>query len=259
MCFAQNNSNCGVHRGGWGYGANDCSWSDQSNGGYATLALGFAAAPAPFGFGLTIPQFVEDELTLWIDAVQDPQGPAGDAHDGGSWYSPADTYWEPNILKTGNLMYEMYLVGYPLSEQRVDNAIAFIERHWTAPSGSAPASPGWLAHRQAMFTMMKGFQAYNITFIDTDGDSARDDDWFDEVSTHLVNTQGSAPATDPRAWPADPWAGEVPSTAWALLTLEKSVPDVGIPAVTEWGLLIMTLMLLAGAKVYYNRRRAMQV
>ncbi|MGB2984667.1 MAG: hypothetical protein WBE26_02185 [Phycisphaerae bacterium] len=32
----------------------------------------------------------------------------------------------------------------------------------------------------------------------------------------------------------------------------------GIPTVTEWGLVVMTLMLLVGAKVYFNRRRMMQ-
>ena len=34
-------------------------------------------------------------------------------------------------------------------------------------------------------------------------------------------------------------------------------PD-GIPTVSEWGLIVMALLLLGGAKVYFNRRRTMQ-
>ena len=33
-----------------------------------------------------------------------------DPNDGGSWYSP-DNMWAVNVLKTGNLLFEMYLVG----------------------------------------------------------------------------------------------------------------------------------------------------
>ena len=36
-------------------------------------------------------------------------------------------------------------------------------------------------------------------------------------------------------------------------------PPDGIPTVSEWGLAIMALMLLVGAKVYFARRKAMQV
>ncbi|MGB2984666.1 MAG: hypothetical protein WBE26_02180 [Phycisphaerae bacterium] len=250
MSFAQNNSTCGVHRGGWGYSANDCWSSDNSNGGYATLGLGFAAASGgPYIFGLTIPAFVRSELSMWVNALQDPQGPPGDPNDGGSHYDPGGGW--VNILKTGNLLYEMHLAGDTVTAQRVQDAIDYIERHWGAPGGG---DIGWVNHCQAMFTMMKGFEAFNIDLIDADGGGVPNDDWFDEVSTHLVNTQNTMTG----AWPNDPWGGPVLSTAWALLTLEKSVPSGAIPTVTEWGLVVMTLMLLVGAKVYFSRRRAMQ-
>lgn len=34
--------------------------------------------------------------------------------------------------------------------------------------------------------------------------------------------------------------------------------DVDIPTVSEWGLIIMAVLLLAGAKIYFGRRRAAQ-
>lgn len=106
MSWAQADIDCGVHRGGWRYNPDECS-SDNSNSGYVTLGLGYAQAPPPFGFGLTIPQWVKDEHTIWIDMIQDDVD--GDANDGGSWYDPGNPW--VNILKTGNLLYEMGLLA----------------------------------------------------------------------------------------------------------------------------------------------------
>ncbi len=41
---------------------------------------------------------------------------------------------------------------------------------------------------------------------------------------------------------------------------DSADPDCAgaIPTVSEWGLIAMALLLLAGAKVYFNRRRTMQ-
>ena len=210
MCFAQNNPACGIERGGWGYAANQC-YGDNSNGGYATLGLGYAAAVPPFGFGLTVPQFVMDELSLWIDALQDS---SGGPDDGGSHYC-VGCGWV-NILKTGNLLYEMRFVGDGTSTGRVQRAIDYIERHWGDSGG---CNPGWTDHRQAMFTMMKGFEALDIKLIDLDNDGTPEHDWFDEVSTHLVATQNAD-----GSWPNDCWGGQILSTAWGLLALERVVP-----------------------------------
>jgi hypothetical protein len=220
MAWAQNDPGCGVHRGGWGYGANDCSWSDNSSGGYATLGLGYAAAPPPFGFGLTIPQWVKDELGLWIDVIQDDVD--GDPDDGGSWYNP-DWTWNPwvNTLKTGNLIYEMGLVGDTVDDQRVQDAIDYIERHWANP---IQCDTGWLLHAQAMFTMMKGLQSMGIDYLDLDGDGVAEHDWFAEVAQHLVDRQ--APGG---LWWDDCWGGMLLATIWDLLTLEKAVPTFEVP------------------------------
>lgn len=221
MAWAQVNPDCGVHRGGWRYAPGECT-SDNSNTGYATLGLGYAQALPPYGFNLTVPQFVKDELSIWIGAIQNPVD--GDPNDGGSYYDPSWPDWE-NILKTGNLIYEMALVGDTTETGRVQDAIDYIERHW---NNADSCGAGWLNHRQAMFMMMKGFESLGIELIDLDGDGVAEHDWYDEVSTHLVETQNPD-----GSWPWDCWGDQILSTTWAYLTLARAVPEVNQPPDTS--------------------------
>jgi hypothetical protein len=214
MAFAQEDVGCEPHRGGWRYEPNQCS-SDNSTSGYATLGLGYAQAAPPFGFGISPPQFVYDELNLWIGVIQDPVD--GDANDGGSHYTPGGGW--VNILKTGNLLFEMGLVGDTADATRVRDAVDYIERTWGNPN----PDPGWLNHRQAMFTMMKGLESLGIELLDLDGVDPLDE-WFPIVAQHLISTQNPD-----GSWPYDYWYSEILSTAWALLTLEKAVPQFEIP------------------------------
>jgi hypothetical protein len=210
MAWAQ--AECVPHRGGWRYSPDQCS-SDNSNSGWVTLGLGYAAAAPPWGFGIPTPQFVKDELSLWIDVIQDDVN--GNADDGGSWYDPSFPW--VNILKTGNLIYEMGLVGDDAETPRVQDAVDYIERTWNNMS----PDPGWRNHRQAMFTMMKGLSSLGIETLNV---GETEIDWFAEVAQHLVDTQNPD-----GSWPYDYWAGNILSTAWALLTLEKAVPAFETP------------------------------
>jgi len=220
MSYAQADPDCGVHRGGWRYWPDLCD-SDNSISGYATLGLGFAAAAPPFGFGLSIPDVVKDELDIWIDVIQDDMN--GDADDGGSHYTPFGGW--VNILKTGNLIYEMGLVGDDATITRVEDAVNYIERHWYDAGG---CGTGWVDHRQAMFTMMKGLESLGIQYLYVGGESPVEIDWFVEVATHLIATQNGD-----GSWPGDCWGGQVLSTAWALLTLEKAVPAFEIQVAVD--------------------------
>lgn len=218
MVFAQNDSNCGI--GGWGYQANEQSWADNSNSGYATLGLGVAAASPPDGFGLTIPGSVIIGLDTFINNVQVGSGP----YKGGSIYNPCwiGSEWV-NILKTGNLLYQLALVGDIITDSRVQNAISFIETYWNNWAGTSDGS-GWKGGYQAMFCMMKGLEAFEIETLE-----GFDIDWFDEVSTYIVENQN-----DDGCWTHTHGHGGGPAidTAWALLTLERVVPRVefGIPS-----------------------------
>jgi len=194
--------------GGWRYPAGGSS--DQSNSGWATLALVYAQN----GYGVDISPTMQEpdpDLHDWVSTIQCKN--AGDDY-GGSGYDSA-CYWV-NILKTGNLLYQFAMLGKPVTDSDVNAAIGYIEKHWTA---AGDGSEGWKNHCQAMYTLMKGLEAYDIDLIDTDGDGIRDDDWFDQVSTHLISMQNPIDGS----WPNDPWASETLPTSWALLTLEKFV------------------------------------
>jgi hypothetical protein len=220
MAWAQADETCGVHRGGWRYGANVCD-SDNSNSGYVTLGLGFAQAPPPFGFGLTVPQFVKDELSLWIDVIQDDVN--GDANDGGSWYDP---YWSwVNILKTGNLIFEMVLVGDNNTTPRLQDAVDYLERHWqdmnTDPGWGYSVSP---ANYQAMFIVKKGLDFAQVPLLDLDNDNIPEHDWFAEFADVIVTQQN-----DDGYWPWCDWGDPVLCTSWALLAIEPFVPPTPTP------------------------------
>jgi len=213
-----------VNYGGWGYelGKVDC-WTDNSNSGYITLGLGFAAAKPPWGFDIPIPQALKDGLNAWIGVIQDPVN--GDLNDGGSHYTPGGGW--VNILKTGNLLFEMAAVGDDVDAQRVKDAVDYIERTWNRPGW---CDVGWVDHRQAMFAMMKGLEIFGIEQLDLDGDGVPETDWFAEVAQRLLETQNLVEG-DPSygSWPWDCWGGQVLSTTWALLTLERVVQPRDIP------------------------------
>lgn len=200
---AQNDGGCEI--GGWGYVANDIGWSDNSNSGYATMGIGIATHPL-MGFGLTVAPNVLTHLDTFINNVQDPA-------TGASHYNPCWLEGWFNILKQGNLLYEMALVGRPVDDLAVQAALAFIEANWNAGCGS-----GWQGNYQATFAMSKGLQAYGDA-LDT---LPIVGDWFDQTSTYLVahqNPDGSwGPGCGEGNWDL------VMETTWALLSLEPIPP-----------------------------------
>lgn len=231
----QKNVNYACDEGGWDYGDDPDDlrdWADQSNSGYASLGIGFASAPPPSGFGLAIPGGVVTGLDIYINNVQDPVD--GDNYDGGSWYEPCVPYKWVNILKTGNLLYEMALVGDGVSDTRVQNAISYIETHWNDTGQQPeflPTSLGWKDSYQAMFTMMKGFEAFAI---DTITVGASDIDWFDKVSDVIVanqNLDGSWKWINSNITEGE--QSPVLRAAWAMLTLERVVPTVTQPVYVD--------------------------
>lgn len=212
---AQNKSGCEI--GGWGYDGVSPGWSDNSNSGYATLGMGFAADFPPQGFGLTIPKEVLDRLETFVANVQVLTG----AYEGGSTYNPCwgSTLGWVNILKTGNLLYELGLLGALPDDPRVQSAIGFIQNHWNAPACNFRDGCGWRGDYQAMFALMKGLSMFNIEKITVAGNNI---DWFDQVSSYIVDDQNGT-----GYWlssSAEEGVSATINTAWALLTLERVVP-----------------------------------
>lgn len=225
LAYGQVDSGSG--RGGWYYTNTDngSQPGDNSVGGWFTLGLGYANS----NFGITTPQFVKDELNIYIDYIQNQPGPADNTcgssdPDGGSGYTtPACTV---NTYKTGTLLYEMKMVGDTAATPRVMNATNYIERHWN----DANQDPGWrdgsgTSGYQATFSLLKGFEVFGITQINVSGNPTLD--YFDDMATEIVNEQA----------PDGHWAGCAYGdnhlcTVWALLTIEKAV--TGPSAVQRW-------------------------
>ncbi|MFX1233917.1 MAG: VWA domain-containing protein [Promethearchaeota archaeon] len=220
LAYAQ--ADLGVGQGGWEYKAADNSpgkrpedpnaissyGPDNSNSGYAVLGLAYAQ-----DFGCIIPNWVKIELNAYINNIQDPVN--GDDDDGGSWYTAYSTAIGTNILKTGNLIFEMALVGDSPTTPRVVDALDYLERHWgDASGGNLP--PGWdgnPAQYQAMFCAMKGLEYIGI-------DVFNGIDWYQDFAQKIVEQQSGD-----GSWQLSSGRGNPTIiTAWALLVLEKVAP-----------------------------------
>ena len=70
---------------------------------------------------------------------------------------------------------------------------------------------------QAAYCLMKGLESFNIQTIEVGGS---DIDWFDEMSTLVINDQQGD-----GSWDWDYWGDPILATEWALLTLERVVPN----------------------------------
>jgi hypothetical protein len=221
--------------GGWRYQCSD-PISDQSNTGYAVLGLSYAE-----GFGLSVPQTLKERLSVYIDFIQNDQGPADDAAgdtnpDGGSGYANPSSW--VNLLKTGNLIFEMTFCEDELSTERFQYALDYMERHWMDENegcSSLPDNHGWgyncdPANYQAMYCLMKGLGYSNIPLLDLDGDEDPEHDWLQEFAQVIVD-QKIPVGDDMCHWSGCCWGNPVLCTVWALLTIEFIFPDITPPDV----------------------------
>lgn len=144
FAFAQIEPNRGNYRGGWRYDAN---WvdADNSTAQWGALPLLYAA-----DWGLSVSQYVFNELTLWVNYIQNPSG--------GSGYGDPWTY--VNVAKTGGLLLELAAIGAPVGDTRVVKALNFINGRWN--TGPASTWYGNLDHPYAMWAVYKGLQVYGF-------------------------------------------------------------------------------------------------
>ena len=174
--------------------------SDNSNTGFAVLGL-----MAAEGSGIEIPQALKDNLSIFIDFIQN------DATGGSGYTHPND--WV-NIMKTGNLLFEMAFVGDAPDAPRVLAALEYIGAHWNDAGGPSYYATGWLDNYLAMYCLMKGFVAMDVDIIDVGGS---DVDWYEDFVEEIL---GASP------WPLpySPWLDPYLSSMFGLLTLEKITP-----------------------------------
>jgi hypothetical protein len=203
----------GDFRGGWRYG---CNSSDSDNSVSQWPVIGMESAEVNFGsYGLTVPQFVKDELSLWIDYIQNDVD--GDWADGGAGYTNPGG---PNIARTGGLLAEMKFVGDDLVSPRLQAAVDFIDRQWSTDWEHFPANSYY-----AFYSVMKGFRLLGIQTINPINDPSGFD-WYSNAdwgyAQHIVNDQNID-----GAWYGGYWSNHPLMSAWAILTLKKTVVQPG--------------------------------
>jgi hypothetical protein len=234
--------------GAWRYEYPE-EWSDNSASGYAVLGLAYAEAPL-YGFQCTIPDTLKSNLSDWIDAVQvDGDTP----HNGGSGYGAYND--TSNLLRAGNLVFEMAFVEDTPDTARMQRALDYIGRAWNDPDWSwwdMHSYPGWYGnpdydgnpngpveppewwqgdptrwygwqgpHYQAMYCLMKGLSFAGVDTILVDSVEV---EWYQAFAERILETR-----TEGGYWPRDYWGDEILATEWALLTLERVAPPRVVP------------------------------
>lgn len=202
--------------GGWHYTPfnNYGRSSDNSPSGYTVLGLRYAEA-AVFGFECVIPDSTKTRLKAWVDYIQD------DANGASGYNNP----WEhQNVLKTGNLLFQAEFAdpNSAWSNGVRDAGVGYIQNTWNTTVSSW--SHGWKRADekpwyQATYNLMKGFQSRDIDDIVVGVNTV---DWFNgpgQIADAILAAQEAN-----GSWASDVWGGNILSTAWALLTLEKIAP-----------------------------------
>ena len=201
----------GDYRGGWRY---NCNSGDSDNSVSQWPVIGMESAEV--NFGSTVPQFVKDELSMWIDYIQ-IDVPGDWWNDGGSGYTDPD--WA-NIARTGGLLAEMKFVGDTSESVRVNYAVDYIDRLWDTDWEHFPANSYY-----AFYSVMKGFRLLGIETI-SPLNNPSGLDWYGDLdrgyAQYIVNDQ------DPGgAWYEGYWSSHPLQSAWAILTLKKTVVQPG--------------------------------
>lgn len=214
FAYSQSDPYTGVFRGGWRYYGN---YGQSDNSVSQWPVIGMESAEVNFGpAGLLVPQFVRDELNLWIDYIQNDVD--GDWADGGSGYMDPNDW--VNIAKTGGLLCEMKFVGDTTASPRAQAAVDFINRNWDTDGEHFPANSYY-----AFYSVMKGFRLLGIETIDPINDPAGFD-WYGDLTRgyaqHIVNDQ-----QPDGAWYGGYYSGHPLMSAWAILTLKKTVVQPG--------------------------------
>lgn len=220
IAWAQCDASTG--RGGWKYYPYNNSGGVSDNSVAQWPVLGMIAAEQ---WGISAPQFVKDELEIWIDYIQYKN--EGHPNDGGSGYNYP--YEMVNMAKTGGLLVEMYYVGDDKDTPRVQAAIDYINSRWNI--GHYGTWYGNKGHPYAMFSVFKGLELMEVTEIPNAPASPETPagDWWGDYCEFLVNTQTPpTPDPDPGNWTGYSYWTYSMSTGWYIVILQATIFPVQV-------------------------------
>jgi hypothetical protein len=224
FAFGQNEGGPGsgtTARGGWRYYANSgpSQGSDQSTTQWPVITALFANK-----MGVSMPDFVKDELAIWTDYIQNPAtGAAG-------YDRPTAPYGEMN--ETGALLLMQDYVGLPTSDSRVQAALAYIDTHWQQPPSSFDGNIG---NPYAMWAIYKGLEVTVGLDADTSlignllnptcGGNVDNPDhgcnWYEDYAEWLVTNQNAN-----GSWTGYSYWGTGLATPWFINILAATeIPD----------------------------------
>ena len=200
-------------RGGWRYQANSGLQNGSDNSVSQWPSLGLEAAEGVGAFNIPTPQFVKDELNIWVGYIQNATNGASGYESPGNWN---------NIAKTGALLIEFYFLGDDITSARAQSALTFITNNWLTDLDHlydwwGDLNPSYYA----LYSAMKGLRLMDVTTL---LDST---DWYDAYAEILVDgVDGVGEQQADGSWPQRSWDvsnnGEL-DTAWAILILSPIV------------------------------------
>ncbi len=242
----------GNNDGGWRYFPNSND-SDGSTSQWGAIAMLFAQQVP----GIIVPAQTKTELQKWINYIQNPV-------DGSCGYT------DPNGLsgitndesKTGGLLTQMVFAGGGGSQSK---ALAYLNTNW-----KNLANDTWygnFGNPYAMFGVYKGLEltiGLNadmsiISNLHPDPGNVNNPNhgwnWWEDYCNWLVlnqNVNGS--------WTGFQYWIDPLSTAWDINILNGTViappqPSVTAPTLTEWGMIILILLVGFGSIYYLKKRR----
>ena len=223
--FSWGQVDSGSGRGGWRYYAN-YSGSDMSTTQWPPLGM----MAAEENMGSSVPQFVRDELILFLDYTQHE---GCDTNNGGFGYSVDINI--PNCTKAAAGIICHEFLGTSLTDPKVQSAIGFLYRHWN-DAGNSWNYQRLLGNSYGMYGVMKAMRLPepDIAIIgdfdcSTGTQTAISFDWYYAPNTepreglahYLVRTQFSDGSWDDVSGLNAVW--DAFSTGWRVLILLKGV------------------------------------
>jgi len=227
--FAYGQEEVPPYRGGWRYYAN-YGESDMSTTQWPPLALDAAEQ----NMEASVPQFVRDELELFLDYTQYTSCPDND--HGGFGYQDNYTWLNCAKAAAGMICHEFRLGNSAVDDPRVQAAMGFLYWHWT-DAGSSWDHQRLLGNSYSMYSVMKAMRVpepdlqyiyqYDCTSQQQTADRFH---WYytpagqvkTGLATYIVNTQQSDGQWDD-VTPAPNAVRDAFATGWRILTLLPGV------------------------------------